>query len=174
MYGKLSKFSFYQSKIHHLGHVISDEGIVVDPAKVEAIMEWSTSTNVPEVCRFMGLEKYYRQFVEDFLKIENLITELQKKNKKFVWTQKCVEAFGRIKEMLTTTPILKVPDMDEDILVCTNASKEGLGRVLIEDGRVITYISRKIRRHEENYATHDVELLAIVYALRVWRHYLIG
>jgi hypothetical protein len=74
------------------------------------------------------------------------------------------EAFRRLKELLTTTPILKVPDMDVDFLVCTDASKEGLGRVLMQDGRVIAYISRKLRRHEENYATHDLELLAIVYA----------
>jgi hypothetical protein len=148
---------------------------LVDPTKVKAIMEWpARSMNVPEVCSFMGLAGYYRRFVEGFSKIENLIMELQKKNKKFVWTEKCVEAFRRLKELLTTTPILKVPDMDADFLVCTDASKEGLGRVLMQDGRVITYISRKLRRHEENYAMHDLELLAIVYALRVWRHYLIG
>jgi hypothetical protein len=76
LYGKLSKCSFYQSKIHYLGHVISNEGITMDPAKVEAIMEWPTSTNVPEVCSFMGLEGYYRWFVKGFSKIENPITEL--------------------------------------------------------------------------------------------------
>ena len=108
------------------------------------------------------------------MKIVNPITELQKKNKKFVWTEKCAEAFQRLKELLTTTPILRVPDMDADFLVCTDASKEGLGGVLMQDERVIAYISRKLRRHEENYATHDLELLAIVYALKVWRHYLIG
>jgi hypothetical protein len=98
---------------------------------------------------------------------------LKKKNKKFVWTEKCEEEFQRIKELLTKASILKVPDMDEDFLVCTDASKEGLGGVLMQDGRVITYISRKSRRHEENYATHYLELLAIVYALGFWRHYLI-
>ena len=108
------------------------------------------------------------------MKIANPITELQKKNKKFVWTEKCAEAFRRLKELLTTAAILKVQDMDADFLVCTDASKEGLGRVLMQDGRVIAYISRKLRRHEENYATHNLELLAIVYALKVWRHYLIG
>jgi hypothetical protein len=174
LYGKLSKCSFYQSRIHYLGHVISGEGIVVDPAKVEAIMEWPAPTNVIEVRSFMGLAGYYRQFVEGFSKIAGPITELQKKNKKFVWTEKCAEAFRRLKELLTTTPILKVPDMDVDFLVCTDASKEGLGGVLMQDGRVIAYISRKLRRHEENYATHDLELLAIVYALKVWRHYLVG
>jgi hypothetical protein len=82
-----------------------------------------------------------------------------------------VEAFQKLKKLLTTTPILNIPDMDKEFLVCTDASKEGLGRILMQDGRVITYISRKLIRHEENYTTHDLELLAIVYALRVWRHY---
>jgi hypothetical protein len=161
-------------KIHYLGHVISDEGITVDPTMVEAIMECHAPTNVPEVRSFMGLARYYRRFIEGFLKIANPITELQKKNKKFVWTEKCTEAFQRLKEMLTTTPILKVPDMDADFLVCTDASKEGLGGVLMQDDRVIAYISRKLRRHEENYVMHVWELLAIVYALRFWRHYLVG
>jgi hypothetical protein len=122
----------------------------------------------------MGLAGYYRRFVEGFLKIANPITELQKKNKKFVWIEKCAEAFQRLKDLLTTTLILKVPNMDTDFLVCTDASKEGLGGVLMQDGRVIAYISRKLRRHEENYATHDLELLSIVYALKAWRHYLVG
>jgi hypothetical protein len=147
----------------------------MDPTKVEAIMEWPTSTNVPEVHSFMGLAGYYRWFIEGFLKnIANLITELQKKNKNFVWTEKCAEAFRRLKELLTTTPILKVPDMDVEFLICIDASKEGLGRVLMQDNRVIACISIKLRRNEENYSMHDLELLAIVYALRVWRHYLIG
>jgi hypothetical protein len=85
-----------------------------------------------------------------------------------------VKAFWRIKELLMTTPILNVPNMEENFLLYTYASKEGLGRVLMEDSRVISYNLKKLRRHEENYATHDLELLAIVYALRVWRHCLIG
>jgi hypothetical protein len=146
----------------------------VDPAKVESIMEWHALTNVPEVRRFMGLAGYYQWFIKGFSKIANPITELQKKNKKFFWTEKCVEEFRRLKELLTTTLILKVSDMDTNFLVCTDASKEGLGRVLMQGERVIAYISRKLRRHEENYAMHDLELLAIVYALKVWRHYLVG
>ena len=103
----------------------------MDPAKVEDIMEWTTSKNVQEVRSFMGLAGYYQRFVEGFSRIENLITELQKKNKKFVWTEKCAESFQRLKELLTTMQILMVPDMDADFLVCTNASKEGLGGVLM-------------------------------------------
>jgi hypothetical protein len=121
-------------RIQYLGNVISGEGIAVDLAKVEAIMEWPARMNVTEVHSFMGLSGYYRWFVEGFSKITNPIMELQKKNKKFVWTEECVEAFRRLKELLTTTSILKVPDMDADFLVCTDASKEGLGGVLMQDG----------------------------------------
>ena len=97
-------------------------------------MERPAPTNVTEVRSFMGLVGYYRRFVEGFTKIANPITELQKKNKKFVWTQKCAEVFWRLKDLLTTAPILKVPDMDTDFLVCTDAYKEGLGGVLMQDG----------------------------------------
>ena len=105
----------------------------MDPAKVEAIMEWSVPTNVPKVCSFMVLAGYYQRFIEGFSMIANPIMELQKKNKKLVWTEKCAEAFQRLKELLTSTPILKVPDMDTDFLVCTDASKDDLGRVLMQD-----------------------------------------
>jgi hypothetical protein len=124
---------FYHSKIHYLGHVITDEGIAVNPTKVEAIMECPMPTNVLEVRSFMGLAGYYRRFVEGFSNMENLIMKLQKKNKKFVWTKKCAKAFQRLKELLTTTPILKVPDMDPNFLVCTDTSKEGLGGVLMKN-----------------------------------------
>ena len=103
-----------------------------------------------------------------------MITEFHKKNKNLFWVKKCLESFWRLKELLTTTSILKVLDMDVDFLVCTDASKEGLGGFLMQDGCMIAYISRKLRRHEENYATHNLELLAIIYALKVWRHYLVG
>jgi hypothetical protein len=108
-----------------------------------------------------------------FSKIENPITELQKKNKKFVCTEKCVEAFQNLKDLLTTKMILNITDMDRDFLVFTNASKEGLGGFFMQYGQVIDYISRKFIKHEENYASHKLELLAIIYALQVWRNYLI-
>jgi hypothetical protein len=139
----------------------------VDPTKVKVIMECLVPTNFLDVRSFMGLAGYYRQFVEGFSKIENLIRELLKKKNKFDWTKKCAEEFRRIKELLTTTQILNIPDMDADFLVCTDTSKKGFGRVLMQDDRVIAYILRKLRRHEENYVTLDLELLAIIYALRV-------
>jgi hypothetical protein len=97
LYRKLSKFSFYQSMIHYLGHVISDEGIVMDLAKVEAIMEWHVPMNVTEVCSFMGLAGYYQRFFEGFSKLANPIMELQKKNKKFFWTENARKHFEGLK-----------------------------------------------------------------------------
>jgi hypothetical protein len=105
----------------------------MDPTKVESIMEWIAPTNVPNVRSFMGLARYYQWFIEGFSKIANPIMKLHKMNKKFVWTEKCMEAFRRLKELLITTPILKLPDTDVEFLVCTDASKEGLGRVLMQD-----------------------------------------
>jgi hypothetical protein len=94
-------------------------------------MEWLSLTNVPEVHSFMGLVGYYRRFIEGFSNIANMIMELQKKKKNFVWTKKCTEAFRRLKELFKTTPILNFLDMDADLLVCTDAFKEGLGGVLM-------------------------------------------
>jgi hypothetical protein len=101
------------------------------------------------------------------LRIEKPITELHKKDKKLFWTQKFMESFQRLKYLLMPVPILKVPNMDKELLVCTNASKEGLGIFFMYDGRVIAYISWKLRKNEENYTTNDLELLAIFHALRV-------
>jgi len=174
LYAKMSKCSFFQSKIHYLGHIISSEGIAVDPAKIEAISEWPAPSNVHEVRSFMGMAGYYRRFVEGFSKIANPITSLIKKGVRFIWTKECDQAFTDLKKLLTSAPVLKVPDMDRPFVVCTDASKAGLGAVLSQDGRVIAYASRKLRPHEEGYATHDLELAAIVHALRLWRHYLMG
>jgi len=104
----MSKCSFYQTKIHYLGHIIFGDGIAVDPTKIEAIMEWPTQTNVHEIQSFIGMAGYYRIFVEGFSKIASPITELQRKNNKFTWTEKCEEEFQWLKVLLTTTPILKV------------------------------------------------------------------
>lgn len=128
-----SKCLFYQSKIHYLGHVISGEGISMDPANFEAIMECPAPTNVREVRSFMCLAGYYQWFIEGFSKITNPITELQKKRKKFVGIKKCTEEFQRLKKMLAKKSKLNVPDMDANFLVCSYASKEGLGRVLMQD-----------------------------------------
>jgi hypothetical protein len=130
LFAKLRKFSFYQRKIHYLGHIISEEEIVVDPEKVEAIREWSVPRNVAEVRSFMGLVGYYRRFITSFSKIAHPITSLQRKEKKFQWTEQCEKGFQRLKQLLTSAPILMIADLNMDFMVCTDACKEGLGGVL--------------------------------------------
>nr|KUM51077.1 hypothetical protein ABT39_MTgene923 [Picea glauca] len=174
LYGKSPKCAFVQNEIQYLGHIISGEGIAVDPGKIEAIMSWPAPKNAKEVRSFMGLAGYYRMFVEGFSQIASPITALQRTGVRFEWTKECEEAFIKLKHRLTSAPILRVPDMDKDFHVCTDASGEGLGAVLMQEGGVIAYASRKLKNHEVNYATHDLELAAVVMALKMWRHYLIG
>ena len=122
----------------------------------------------------MGLAGYYRRFVEGFSKIAKPITTLQRKGVKYEWTEECNNAFSELKRLLTSAPILRVPDMGKDFTVCTDASKQGLGAVLMQDRGVIAYASRKLKPHEELYDTHDLELAAVMLALKIWRHYLVG
>jgi hypothetical protein len=174
LYAKLSKCSFYQKQIHYLGHIISKDGIAVDIEKIESIREWSAPKNVTEVRSFMGIAGHYRRFIEGFSKIAHPITSLQKKGLKFQWTLNCENNFHDLKQLLKSAPILRIADPNEDFIVCTNACKEGHGEVLSQNGFVICYESRKLKEHERHYATHDLELEAIVHALRKWRHYLMG
>jgi hypothetical protein len=174
LYTKLSKCSFYQKQIHYLGHIISEDGMAVDPEKVEAIREWSTTKNVKEVRYFMGLAGYYRIFIGGFSKIAHPITSLQRKGMKFQWTSDCERSFQHLKQLFTSAPILRITDPNEDFIVCTDACNEGQGGVLSQNGFMICYESRKLKEHERTYATHDLELAAIVHALRKWKHYLMG
>jgi hypothetical protein len=146
----------------------------VDPEKVEAIREWPVPRNVAEVRSFMGLEDYYRRFIARFSKIAHSITSLQRKEKKFQWTKECESIFQRLKQLLISAPIVNIADPNKDCVVCIDACKEGLGGVLSQEEFVVCYESRKLKEHENNYATHDLELAAIIHALRKWRHYLMG
>jgi len=123
---------------------------------------------------FLGLAGYYRRFIENFSKISKLLTELLKKDVPFKWTDACERAFQTLKTKLTTAPVLAQPDIMKNFDVYCDASRIGLGCVLMQEGRVIAYVSRQLRRHEENYPIHDLEIAAVVHALKIWRHYLLG
>jgi hypothetical protein len=120
------------------------------------------------------LAGYYRRFIPNFSKITIPITELLKKGNKYDWSEACFEAFKHLKKLLTTSPVLAQPDSTKPFDVYCYASGTGLGGVLIQEGRVVLYSSRQLRRHKGHYSTHDVELAAVVMALRTWRHYLHG
>jgi hypothetical protein len=126
LYVKLSKCSF-QKEIHYLGHIISSEGISVDPEKIKVIMEWPVPKNAHEVRSFMGIAGYYRRFLEGFSKIAKPITTLQQKGVRYEWTKECDSAFIDLKRLLTSAPILGVSDMENDFTFFTDVSKQGLG-----------------------------------------------
>jgi hypothetical protein len=174
LYAKFSKCAFWLEEIQFLGHVLSAKGIVVDPSKVKDILEWNSPTTVHQIQSFLGLARHYRRFIPDFSKIVKPITGLLKNDTKFNWSSKYNKAFGQLKVLLTTTPVLAQPDIEKPFDVYCEASGSGLECVIMQEGRVIAYASRQLRQHEEHYPTHDLELAAVVHALKIWRHYLLG
>lgn len=174
LYAKFKKCEFWLDSVVFLGHVIGREGISVDPQKIEAVVNWPSPTTVMEVLSFLGLVGYYRRFVQNFSKIAVPMTELTRKGEPYVWTEKREQSFQELKRRLTTTPILTLPDGVEDFAIYRDASRQGLGCVLMQRGKVIAYASRQLKTHEKNYPVHDLELAAVIFALKIWRHYLYG
>jgi hypothetical protein len=152
--------------------VISSGGIAVDPAKVDAVQEWGTPESVTEIRSFLGLAGYYRRFIEGFSKLALPLTQLTRKSQAFVWDEECENSFQEMKRRLTSAPVLILPNPKESFVVYCDASKMGLGGVLMQNGQVIAYASRQLKIHERNYPTHDLELAAVVFVLKIWRHYL--
>ncbi|KAI5339223.1 hypothetical protein L3X38_018495 [Prunus dulcis] len=174
LYAKFSKCQFWLDRVIFLGHVISAEGIYVDPQKVEAVVNWVQPTSVTEIRSFLGLAGYYRRFVEGFASIVAPLTRLTRKDVAFEWTEECEQSFQELKRRLTTAPVLALPDNVGNFVIYSDASLQGLGCVLMQHDRVIAYASRQLKKHEQNYPVHDLELAAVVFALKIWRHYLYG
>ncbi|KAH0706063.1 hypothetical protein KY285_010594 [Solanum tuberosum] len=148
LYAKFSKCEFWLKSVAFLGHVVSDEGIRFDNQKIEAVKNWPRPTTPMKIRSFLGLAGYYRRFVEGFSSIAAPLTKLTHKETKFQWSDECKRSFQKVRNKLTSTPVLH--------------------------GKVIAYGSRQLRPHEKNYPTHDLELAAVVFALKIWRHYLYG
>ncbi|KAK1627572.1 hypothetical protein QYE76_001887 [Lolium multiflorum] len=133
LYAKFSKCKFWLDSVEFLGHVITKEGIAVNPSKVQSVLEWKSPKNAKEIRGFLGMAGYYRRFIEGFLKIAGPMTKLLKKNTPFVWTDECEASFQTLKDKLTTSPVLAVPEPGKDYTVYCDASKNGLGCVLMQD-----------------------------------------
>ncbi|GKA11548.1 putative nucleotidyltransferase, ribonuclease H [Tanacetum coccineum] len=145
LYAKFSKCEFWLQQVAFLGHIVSVDGIIMDPSKVEAITKWPRPTTV---------------------------MKLMRKGEKFVWTDERQESFEELKRRLVSAPILTLPSGSGGFQIYSDASKKGLGCVLMQHGKVIAYASRQLKPYEVNYPTHDLELAAVVFALKIWRHYL--
>ncbi|KAJ0790046.1 putative nucleotidyltransferase, Ribonuclease H [Helianthus annuus] len=172
LYAKFSKCEFWLREVQFLGHVVSESGIQVDPAKVEAVMNWQEPRTPTEIRSFLGLAGYYRRFIGNFSRIAAPLTSLTKKKEKFIWGPKQQESFDILKQRLSNAPVLTLPEGTEEFVVYCDASHTGIGCVLMQKGKVIAYASRQLKVHERNYTTHDLELGAVVFALKLWRHYL--
>ena len=131
LYAKFSKCKFWLNSVQFLGHVISKERLSIDPAKIEAISKWSAPTNVLEVQSFLGLAGYYRRFVECFSTLATPLTALTKKDQKCEWTDKCEQSFQELKKRLTNAPILVLLTDDAEFTIYCDASRVGLGAVLM-------------------------------------------
>jgi ribonuclease HI len=169
LYAKFSKCEFWLSEVKFLVHFISAGGVAVDPSNVESVTNWKQPKTVSEIRSFLGLAGYYRRFIENFSKIAKPMTRLLQKDVKYKWSEEYEQSFQELKNRLISAPILILPDPKKGFQVYCDASKLGLGCVLMQDGKVVAYASR-----QKNYPTHDLELAAVVHALKIWRHYLFG
>ena len=174
----VKKCCLFQRRVDFLGHVLTESGIEVQPEKIKAVQNWPTPRNLTELRSFVGLCSYYRRFISGFADMAAPLHALTRKNARFVWGPEQDEAFNRLKERLTTAPILGMPRDEGTYYLDTDASDCGLGAVLSQDqdGRevVLAYASRTLSKPERNYDVTRRELLAIVYGLKVYRQYLLG
>ncbi|KAK8951111.1 hypothetical protein KSP39_PZI003350 [Platanthera zijinensis] len=171
---KFSKYAFWLTEIAFLGHMINAEGLAVDPAKIEAIINWTRPKSVTEVRSFLGFAGYYRKFVKDFSKLALSLTQLTRKNVVFMWGDDCQQAFEALKERLTIAPVLVMPEGSDGFQIYSDESHKGLGCVLMNRFKVIAFASRQLKDAKKNYPTHDLKLTTVVFALKIWRHYLYG
>ena len=174
LYAKFNKCEFWLDQVVFLGHIVSVESIKVDPKKIEAVLNWEPPKNVPKLRSFLGLAGYYRCFVKGFSIIAAPLTKILWKHVEYKWTEGCQSSFEELKAKLTTAPVLASPSGTGGFVVYSDASYQGLGCVLMQHGRVIAYASRQLRPYEISYPTHYLELAAVVFALKIWRHYLYG
>ncbi|GJP49466.1 hypothetical protein CLOM_g8665 [Closterium sp. NIES-68] len=169
---------FALEKVQFLGHMVSAQGVHVDPKKIEAVRTWKTPENVKELQQFLGFANYYNRFVPQYAKLAAPLTNLLTKNTPYKWETKHQEAVEQLKQALTSAPVLILPDPERDYVIEADASDQAVGAVLMQDQgnglQPIAYLSKKLHGAELNYPIHDKEALAIVIAFKAWRCYLEG
>ncbi|KAL5796687.1 hypothetical protein ACOSQ2_001507 [Xanthoceras sorbifolium] len=172
-YIKMSKCEFVKDELEYLGHFISEKGVKVDTRKVEAMVDWPLPKDVSALRGFLGLTGYYRRFVKHYGLIARPLTNMLKKDN-FEWTDEAKLAFENLKRAMTQTPVLALPDFNKTFEVYTDASGEGIGAVLVQDKRPLTFISQALGPMKKAWSTYAREMLAVIHAVKVWRPYLMG
>eukprot|EP00253_Pinus_taeda_P019131 PITA_19131 len=166
LYAKRSKSFFGVQEVEYLGHIVSHEGVKVDPSKIN-IKEWRIPTSIKHLGGFLGLTGYYRKFVKNYGRIAAPLTTLLKKDA-FSWTPEAIKAFEHLKEAMCQAPVLATPDFTKTFIVECDASGTGIGVVLMQDERPIAFESRPIKGKFLHKAIYEKEMLAIVHALKKW------
>ena len=166
-------------KVGFLGVIIGPDGVRMEKKKIQGVVDWLVPRSVKDVQKFLGLANYYRQFVKDFAKIEKLLHEMTRKEIKWNWREKQQKVFEELKKRFTIKPVLVIPDLDREMRVEVDVLDFATGRVLLmkyedEKWRQVTYISKLLNEVERNYKIHNKEMLAIIWCLEVWRHFLEG
>lgn len=173
LYANKKKCEFGRGKLGYLGHIISGDGVEVDESKIRAIVDWKVPTTVTELRGFLGLSGYYRKFIKGYGMVAAPLTDLLKKNQ-FQWTDAAHSAFDELKKLLSTTPVLQMPNFSIDFVIETDASGYGLGAVLMQNEQPIAYFSRALGLRAKQKSVYEKELMAIVFAVRQWKPYLLG
>ncbi|KAH9753791.1 Endonuclease [Citrus sinensis] len=171
---KLEKCSFAQQEVEFLGHKIAGGKIMMENAKVKAILDWEPPSKVPELRSFLGLVNYYRRFIKGYSTKAAPLTDMLKKNIMWHWSEECQRAFEELKKAISEEPVLALPDHTKPFEVQTDASNFAIGGVLTQEGLPIAFESRKLNDTERRYTVQEKEMTAIIHCLRVWRHYLLG
>lgn len=176
---KPEKCTFCKAEVKYLGHVISREGVKVDPTKVEKVKNWIVPTSKDLVKSFYGLCSYYRRYVFRFAIIAAPLTNLLRKDRKFFWTKDCMDSFTTLKDKLCTAPILIFPDFTKDWIVQTDASFQGIAGILSQLGEdqnehPVYYASRTLTSCERRYSVYELECLAIVFSIKTFKPYIFG
>jgi len=174
LYVKREKCEFAKAEIMFLGHLIGEGQVKMDPRKIQAIVEWTTPKSVPELRSFLGLANYYRRFIKGYSKKTTPLSDLLKKNRRWDWTVDCQQAFEKLKTAVVSAPVLGLPNFEKPFEVHTDASDRAIGGVLVQEGHPIAFESRKLSDVEQNYSTHEKEMMAVVHCLGIWRVYLLA
>jgi RNase H-like domain found in reverse transcriptase/Reverse transcriptase (RNA-dependent DNA polymerase) len=179
LYFKAKKCKFRKLKIKYLGLVVEEGKLAIDPAKLKGILDWPAPKTVKEVQSFLGFGNFYHCFVKEFSHLAHPLNDLLKKDKKFVWSEECQESFDQLKKQFTEEPVLMMPDHLKPFQIQVDSSLFATEGILSQmdtngDRHPCAYFSKSLTKGQRNYDTGDRELLAIVWALKEWRHYIQG